>query len=58
MRALLAKADWPFKVYKTDETIQILQDYMPYFLDFFATELGIQLAADNALAGVANVCPS
>ena len=58
MRALLAKVDWPFKVYKTDETTQILQGCMPYFQDFFATKLGIQLAADNVLAAAAKVCPS
>ena len=58
MRALLANVDSPFKVYKTDETIQILQDYMPYFQYFFSTELGIQLAADNALVSAAKVCPS
>ena len=58
MRALLAKEDWPFKVYKTDETVQILRGHMPYFQDFLFTELGIQLTADNTFAAVAEVCPS
>lgn len=40
MRELLANMDWPFKEYKTKETMQILRDdYMPYFHGAFATKL-------------------
>ena len=42
MRALLqqlAEVDWPFKDFKTKETMEGLQNYMPYFVCVFATRL-------------------
>ena len=42
--ALLAEVDWPFKEYKTAETVQVLQGRMRYFQSSFETKLGFRLA--------------
>ena len=42
MRALLqqlAEVDWPFKEFTTKETMEGLENYMPYFVCVFATRL-------------------
>ena len=64
---LLAKMNCPFKTYKTRKTVQVLQNYIPYFQDAFATKLGTVLAtmlllirgsADDALTATAKVWSS
>ena len=58
MRKLLGKMDWPFKEHAINKTAQVLQGYMPYFQDSFATKFEIAIAsmisicssADDALA--------
>ena len=45
MCRLLARTDWPFKEYKTKETMKVLQNYMPYFPSLFDTKLGIKLTS-------------
>ena len=60
MRKLLGRMDWPFKEYEVNKTAQVLQGYMPYFQDSFATKIEIAIAstisicssADDALAVV------
>ena len=56
MRKLLAKADWSwsFKEYKIKETMEVLQNYMPYLQDDFATKLGIALAKTVLTRGSAD----
>ena len=44
MHALLAEVDWPFKEYKTEETLQALQNHMRCFESSFETKLGFRLA--------------
>ena len=44
MRSLLAEVDWPFKEYKTEETVEVLQNHMRYFQSSFETKLGFRLA--------------
>ena len=65
MHQLAVKLDWPFKEYKTQEMMQVLRDYMPYFQDGFTTKLGIALAStvlstwnsvDDVLAAATTVC--
>ena len=51
MRRLLAGMDWPFKEYKTKETTQALQNYMPYFQSLFETKLGIKLTGTALVRG-------
>ena len=54
MRKLLGKMVWPFKEYEINKTVQILQDYMPYFQDSCkiatASTISICSLADDALA--------
>ena len=44
MRALLAEVDWPFKEYKTKETVKVLQNHMQCFQRSFETKMGFRLA--------------
>ena len=43
MHALLAGAGWPFKEYKIEETVEVLQTHMRYFESSFETRLGFSL---------------
>lgn len=62
MYGLLAKMDWPFKEYKTEETVQVLQNYMGCMRDSFESGLGIMLETAVLIRGsvddIFKVCSS
>ena len=43
MHALLREVDWPFKEYKIEETVEVLQNHMHYFEGSFEAKLGFSL---------------
>ena len=62
MYELLAKIDWPFKGYKTEETVQVLQNYMRCMRDSFESGLGVMLRTAVLIRGsvddIFKVCSS
>ena len=44
MHTFLGELDWPFKEYKTEEIVEVLQSHMHPFQSSFETKLGFRLA--------------